>query len=386
VSRVRVVHVSDCFWPRTGGIESQVRDLANHQAAAGHAVHVLTATAGPGGAYRTTTTEPSGVRVHRMASPVTLGVPVHPLGGRLTRRAFELLRPDVVHVHAGVVSPFAHDGARAARALGLPLVITWHCMLTGVEGPLRFGSRLTGWRSAPAALTAVSTVAAQRVAAALDRDDVAVVTNGLDVDEWRPGNPSGVAAPPPPPLRVVATQRLAPRKRTVPLVRAFALAAKQLGREDGRWAMHLTLVGAGPDEFAVRREAERLGVADAVSLVGLVPRAELAARYRDQHVFLSASEKEAFGLAALEARASGLAVVARAGTGMSEFVADGVDGFLAPDDEGLAEALVRLATDAGLRERILEHNHRVPPAADFSDVLRAAEREYGRARRLVGLA
>lgn len=383
---MRVVHVTDCYPPRTGGIESQVRDLAEHQAAAGHAVHVLTATAAADGSLRSTSTERAGVRVHRMASAVTFGLPVHPLGGRLTRRAFELLRPDVVHVHAGVLSPFAHDGARAARGLRLPLAITWHCMLTGVEPVVRAGARLTGWADAPVAMSAVSTVAASRVAAAFGRDDVRVVTNGLDVADWRP--PAG--SPPPPeggPLLVVATQRLAPRKRSVPLVRAFLSAVDRLGRDAaGRPRALLSVVGSGPDEQAVRREVDRLGAADAVTLAGRVARAELPALYRGRHVFLSATEKEAFGLAALEARAAGLAVVARAGTGITEFVTDGVDGFLAPDDAELAQAVVRLATDDDLRARVLAHTRLVPPAADFTDVVAAAEREYARAARLVGRA
>ncbi len=381
---MRVVHVTDCYAPRTGGIESQVRDLAGHQAAAGHAVHVLTATAGPDGGLRTTTTEPTGVRVHRMASAVTFGVPVHPLGGRLITRALERLRPDAVHVHAGVLSPFAHDGARAARALGLPLAITWHCMLTGVERPVRFGARLTGWRDAPVALSAVSTVAAQRVAAALGRDDVAVVTNGLDVARWRPAGPVEASSPSDGALQVVATQRLAPRKRSVPLLRAFARAVDALGPgSDGGRPAHLTVIGSGPDEPAMKREIERVGVVDAVTMAGRIDRDALPALYRDQHVFLSATEKEAFGLAGLEARASGLAVLARAGTGISEYVSEGVDGFLAADDDELAANLVLLASDQALRTRILEHNRAVAPAADFADVLAAAGREYERAARLL---
>jgi len=384
---VRIVHVSDCYPPRTGGIESQVHDLAAHQAAAGHAVHVLTATRAADGSLRTTADEPTGVRVHRMASAVTFGLPVHPLGGRLITRALRMLEPDVVHVHAGLVSPFAHDGARAARALGQPLVITWHCMLTGAEWWVVAGARLMGWRDTPAAITAVSRVAADRVAAALSRDDVAVVTNGLDLAPWRAvasaraiETDDGAG-----PLRVVATQRLAPRKRSVPLVRAFAEALGRLrqGAEGGRRA-HLTVIGSGPDAAAVQREAERLGVADAVSLLGRVDRGTLPARYADQDVYLSAVELEAFGIAALEARAAGLAVVARAGTGITEFVADEVDGLLADDDDGLAEALVRLAVDRDLRRRILAHNREVAPAADFADVLVAAEQQYLRAARLAG--
>src|SRR5699024_12765511 len=94
--------------------------------------------------------------LHRMASPVTFGVPVHPRGRALIAKALRLLRPDVVHVHAGVVSPFAYDGARAARSAGLPLAITWHCMLDGVEPAWSVGSRLLGGRGAPPAACPVS--------------------------------------------------------------------------------------------------------------------------------------------------------------------------------------------------------------------------------------
>ncbi|WP_418606788.1 glycosyltransferase [Georgenia sp. SUBG003] len=123
MSGLRVVHVSDCFPPRVGGIETQVHDLAARQAAAGDDVHVLTATADPAlpGGGRRGSSLVDGVRVHRFASRATLGAPFHPLEDVLVPRALRQLRPDVVHVHAGVVSPFAFAGATAARRLGLPL-------------------------------------------------------------------------------------------------------------------------------------------------------------------------------------------------------------------------------------------------------------------------
>lgn len=384
---MRIVHVSDCYAPRTGGIESQVRDLAAHQARAGHAVHVLTATADAAGAHRSTVTEPSGVRVHRMASAVTFGLPVHPLGGRLLHRAIARLDPDVVHVHAGLVSPFANDGARAARALGVPLTITWHCMLNGVEAAIRVGARLTGWRTSPVALNAVSRVAADRVAAALGRDDVGVLTNGLDLARWVPGEATGEGddADVERPLRVVVTQRLVRRKRSVHLVRAVARAAEILGRDaTGARRIHLTVAGSGPDEAAVRREAARLGFADGVDVLGRVDREAIPELYARQDVYLSGARLEAFGIAPLEARAAGLVIVARTGTGIAEFVTDGVDGFLVPDDDALVDSLVLLASDVALRRQLLAHNRRVAPDTDFARVVIDAEREYARAQRLVG--
>ncbi|GMA32218.1 glycosyltransferase family 4 protein [Litorihabitans aurantiacus] len=395
---MRIVHVSDCFAPRVGGIETQVGDLAAHQVAAGHEVHVLTATAGapgddgdaPGGAggaggaggdrYRSVTTTAGGVRLHRIASRLVAGLPVHPRGSALIARRLRALAPDVVHVHAGVLSPFAFQGARSARAARLPLAITWHCMLDGVEAPLRFGARALRWDGESAALSAVSDVAAQRVAHAFPVEgapgEVGVLPNGLDVAAWAP---AGEARADDGVLRLVATQRVAPRKRTRTLVRTLAGAREVLGSG----AVELSIAGDGPDVAAVRREAERLGVADAVHLLGRVPRGDLPALYARHDAFVSPARLEAFGIAALEARTSGLPVVALAGTGITSFVTDEREGLLADDDAGLVAAVVRLAREEGLRERIAAHNRAVPPAADWRDVLAAAEREYARARRLL---
>ncbi|UFU03852.1 glycosyltransferase [Ruania suaedae] len=389
---MRIVHVSDCYAPRVGGIESQVEDLAAHQAGLGHAVHVLTATAGDDttsalGRYRESLTQPSGVRLHRIASPITFGLPVHPRGRALVRRALQLLEPDVVHVHAGVVSPFAYDGARAARALDLPLALTWHSMLDGVEPLVSLGSRATGWRRAPVALSAVSAVAAERVAQALGRSDVSVVPNGLDLTPWRAvaargeRAPSGSGA-----LRVVATQRLAPRKRAVPLIRIVAEAHRRLGRDEhGEPRIRLTLAGGGPAEHAVRTEVVETGTEDVVTVLGRIPRQTLPTLYRDHDAFIAPAELEAFGIAGLEARAAGLAVVAQAETGASEYVQHERDGLLATGDEEAVAALVRLAQDRELLARIRRHNSDVPPPMGWADVIGRAERVYARAREARGL-
>ena len=76
---MRIVHISDCFEPRVGGIETQVGDLAAHQVADGHEVHVLTATAAESGQsarYDGVRANSAGVMVHRIATPLVAGLPV----------------------------------------------------------------------------------------------------------------------------------------------------------------------------------------------------------------------------------------------------------------------------------------------------------------------
>jgi glycosyltransferase involved in cell wall biosynthesis len=402
---VRIVHVSDCYLPRTGGIETQVSDLARHQALAGHDVHVLTATLGEAGERGGVVDRDGPVHVHRLGARIPFDLPVNPGGPRLLHAALGDVRPDVVHVHAGVLSPFAFDGARIALRRGLPTAITWHCMLDGTVPALRAAVRLTGWGTARAALSAVSTAAAGRVREAFGAD-VGVVPNGMDLDLWaplartsrtgaaRPGDARGVDRPDAGapgvdgpvlegtdgPVRLVATMRLAPRKRAVPLVELVGAAARRLPR--GR--VHLTVIGDGPVRARVQQVVSAQGLGDVVTLRGRLTREQVRAAYADADVFLAPAELEAFGIAALEARTAGLAVVARRGTGIEEFVVDGTDGLLVADDPEMTEAIVHLARDERLLAGIRVHNREVRPEFGWARVLEAAEAEYRRAVALAG--
>ncbi len=383
---MRIVHVSDCFAPRVGGIENQVHDLGVQQAKAGHAVHVLTATAtergseGPGGSrYRASKTESEGLRVHRLASPLTFGVPVHPRGRAMIHRGLRLLEPDVVHVHAGVVSPFAWDGVRAARALELPTVITWHCVLEGVQRLFRMGTKVTRWKDDNFALSAVSDVVARQLHDIFGREDIAVVPNGLDLGPWRgaaakrESSDHGV-------LRVVASQRLAHRKRPMALVRILQRVHQRLGPGPGGEArIQLTIAGDGTSAGAVRTAIADAGLEHVVTMLGQVPRELLPTLYRDHDVFLSPVHLEAFGIAALEARASGLAVVGMADSGIAEFVAHGSEGLLNADDQGIEDSLVRLAQNPAWLQEIVQHNVGNPPPFGWEDVLDRVDDVYARA-------
>lgn len=373
---VRIVHVSDCYAPRTGGIESQVRDLARAQAAGGDEVHVLTATAGATGHHAPGDgpEDDGGVLVHRLGTPLPFDLPVNPAAPPRVRALLTLLRPDVVHVHAGVLSPFAFDGTRVAVDAGLPVAVTWHCMLDGVVGPLRAAVGATRWRSAPLALSAVSAAAARRVEEVFG-GPVAVVPDGIDLDAWSPTTAQRDATGP---LRLVATMRLAPRKRGPALVDVVARAARVLPRG----AVTLDVFGDGPVRPTMQRRADRRGIGDAVRLRGRLPRTQLLAAYADADVFLAPARLEAFGIAALEARTAGLVVVARRGTGVEEFVTSGEDGLLVADDAAMTAAVVRLATERGLLERLRTAAHARRPVHGWGLTVRTAREEYDRARSL----
>jgi N-acetyl-alpha-D-glucosaminyl L-malate synthase BshA len=138
------------------------------------------------------------------------------------------------------------------------------------------------------------------------------------------------------------TSNFRPLKRAVDTVEILA----RLKRKDAV----LVLLGDGPDIPLVREAAVRLGVLDRLRFLGEVPDAETVTAACDVALFPSSSES--FGLAALEALACGVPVVASRVGGLPEVVAHGETGFLEPvgDVAAMAARTQRLLDDEELRE------------------------------------
>jgi glycosyltransferase involved in cell wall biosynthesis len=81
---------------------------------------------------------------------------------------------------------------------------------------------------------------------------------------------------------------------------------------------------------------------------------ELLRLYRESDVFLLPTRAEAFGIAAVEASASGLPVIASTMGGLPDIVEDGVTGFLVPpgDVRALSDALEKVVSSPELRQRM----------------------------------
>jgi glycosyltransferase involved in cell wall biosynthesis len=88
---------------------------------------------------------------------------------------------------------------------------------------------------------------------------------------------------------------------------------------------------------------------------------------------------ESFGIAALEARFAGLPVVAHRGTGIADFVLDGVEGMLVADDDEMTERIVALATSPETLGRMRLHNATTDPPVSWADTIRLSESLYEQA-------
>ena len=110
----------------------------------------------------------------------------------------------------------------------------------------------------------------------------------------------------------------------------------------------LLIAGDGPERARLERDIRALGLdggAATAQCVGWLPADRLGALYAEAHAFAIASLNESFGIAALEARASGLPVIAMRRAGTSEFITHDQDGLLCDDDDDLARALESVMRD-----------------------------------------
>ena len=169
--------------------------------------------------------------------------------------------------------------------------------------------------------------------------------------------------------------RLVSRKRPLAMLRVLEQARAVL---DPAVALRATIVGEGPQRRVMEHRLRARGLTW-VQMPGRVDKGELRALHQGADVYLSAAQLEAFGIAALEAQAAGLPIVARRGTGTDDFVKDGVSGLLADSDAALAGALAHLAGELALRERMRAHLLASRPAQDWPGVITSTLGEYRRA-------
>ena len=136
-----------------------------------------------------------------------------------------------------------------------------------------------------------------------------------------------------------------PVKRIMDVIRVFEKAVQKV-------PSRLIMIGDGPDRSKAEAYCRVHHLRDRVFFLGNVPNLEEVLGACD--LFLLPSETESFGMAALEAMASEVPVIASRAGGLPEVVADGETGFLCPvgDVSAMAERAIAILGDGELRARM----------------------------------
>lgn len=192
-------------------------------------------------------------------------------------------------------------------------------------------------------------------------DKIAVNPYGVDLTRFAP-------AKPPAAKRVLFVGSVGVRKGVPWLIEAFRTLPSD-------WELHLV----GPVERGFETVLARLDLTRVV-LRGPLSGAKLPGEYHAASIFCLPSIEEGFGMVILQAMASGVAVIASTATGGPDAGSDGRDLLLVPpaNTGALAEALGRLAEDAGLRASLgANARARVADGFTWADYGRRAVALYG---------
>jgi L-malate glycosyltransferase len=268
----------------------------------------------------------------------------------LTTKIVEVARHnslDLVHVHYAIPNAVSAVLAREIVApQPLPVVTTLHGTDVTLVGNDPNYLETTRWGIIQSdAVTAVSESLRRTTIEQLGiQNQIDVVPNFVDPRRYERAREQTCARrwAKPGERVLVHISNFRPVKRVLDVVEVFK-------RVHARVPSRLLMVGDGPDRGKVEQHCRENRICHAITFIGSLPLVEEVLVGAD--LFLLPSETESFGLAALEALACEVPVVATRVGGIPEVVIDGETGYLCAvgDVDGMAAAALRLLTDDGLR-------------------------------------
>ncbi|WP_295456220.1 glycosyltransferase [uncultured Thiodictyon sp.] len=346
---MRVLMISDVYFPRVNGVSTSVQTFAREFVEQGHSVTLIAPDYGR--------SVPEPFEVLRIPSRA---LPVDPEDRLLRVRALRRHRADLatrgfdlVHIHTPFVAHYS--GVALARRLGVPTVESYHTFFEQYLDKyvplipaawLRFAAR----RFSAAQCNDVDALVApsQAMLRVLQRYGVttpaAVIPTGIKLDQFGRGDGAAFRArhgiPAQRPV-LVHVGRLAFEKNVDFLLRVLARVKRQVP------AVLLVVAGEGPARRDLQHQAHALGLAQNTLFVGYLERdGALEDCYRAGDAFIFASNTETQGLVLLEALALGVPVVSTAVMGTAEVLVDGCGCLIAPEEEqAFADLVVRVLAD-----------------------------------------
>ncbi len=285
--------------------------------------------------------EIEGSRVHYVDGWERAGKLRYLIHARRVRRLIREMKPDLLHalhltsygflaaladVHPCIVSVWGTDILEAPHLSPLHWAITRYALRRADH------VTATGVRLAEATVGYVP-----------QGKPVTVIPYGVDLEQFRPQARQASED-----VIIGNVGRLSPEKGLKYLLQAMA----EVVREQPR--VRLLLAGDGPDRERLEKLAGRLGLDERVEFLGEIPHEQVPQVLARLDLFAMPSTYEGFGVAALEAEAMEVPVVASAVYGIPDVVADGDTGLLVPPKNvgALTQALLQLATDEERRRQM----------------------------------
>lgn len=336
---LRIALVSEYYYPHLGGVCEHVHFFAREARRLGHEVDIITSR------IPHALPQPHVIRLGQSVPVYFNGSQARITVGRGLRRDMKQVlrdgRYDIVHVHSPLTPTLPLLAIEEADA---PVVGTFH---TYFDRSRNYGAFRSFFQRRLDMLRAAIAVS-QSTIVALERyfdADWMIIPNGIDTDLFRPEVPRPVGMRDDAPA-ILFLGRFDPRNGLSTLIDAFK---RVKGR--GRRAQ-LVVVGDGSHRSRYYRQAGR---DQDITFTGAVLDGR-PSYYAHSAIYACPTTKASFGITLLEAMACETPIVCSDILGFRDVVMHGREALMVPcgDTNALANGLVRLLDDAGLRARLGE--------------------------------
>ncbi|MFZ5647171.1 MAG: glycosyltransferase family 4 protein [Bacillota bacterium] len=344
---------TDSYRPYTSGVVNSIDLFTRELTGLGHEIKIFAPS------YRHCEKDSRVFRFASVPAPTNTAFSLAiPFSFRL-KPAMASFNPDIIHVH----SPFllGRLGTKYARALGIPLVFTFHTLYDLYVHYVPFGQQIAReitrkyyreFCNGCDLIITPTAIIAEHLRKNGVTTGIVTIPTGIDIDKFKnqdetwihcnyglPGN-----------TRVLlCVGRLGKEKNIGFIIDVFARV----------YPRHpdtvLVIIGGGPEESSLKGQARELGIQEKVIFTGMVQSDQIHRYYCSSYAFVFASVTETQGLVLGEAKAAGVPSVAVSAFGVSEMVKNGEDGFLTENSlDDFEEKLEIILRDKELRNRMGE--------------------------------
>ncbi len=380
---LKIAIASDWFYPKVGGIEAHIDELARRLLSAGHEPYVITHDY----RYLRPYSDDFPYPVVRFPASVYLKKYHVSFGSSQFWRINEFYKEvnfDITHVHS-IYSPLSVAVSKISRGIrGVPVVATNHSFygkppLDPVIRPL-VRHELKKVDTFIAVSTPVAEDTRRLLGDSIEGRPVFVVPNGIEVSRWRPPEPEerekareelGIKDE----LAILYVGRMTERKNAHKMPFILREALKLGGIPKDR--VKLLVVGDGPMRPVLEENLLKTGIGEITVMKNFVPRGELLHLYWASDLVVVPGLLETFSVVALEAMATGRPVVGHNGSGLSDVVSHGKTGLLSLNEKDMARNLALLLTDRELLVKMgFRARKRVERRFSWENVLKRLLRVY----------
>ncbi len=380
---MKILFVSDTYYPQINGVYYFVCRVGPMLQNKGHEIAVIV----PSENMTATFKKLDDLDVYGMPSLPVLYYPNirFPIAAMLKsrlRKIIEQFKPDIIHLQDHFL--ISKAVVELNKELKIPIIGTNHFMpenITILVKGQKWKQRIENflWKGFSEVYNQVKLVTTPtETGVAIIRSklkvDTVAISSGIDLSLFNPiGDTSSIKEkykiPDKPVLLYVG--RLDPEKHIEEILESVAIAIKQID-------FCFVIVGKGIRKAMLEKLTEDLGISEHVIFTGFVPDEDLPYFYKLGRIFIIASIAELLSLAALQAMASGLPIIAVKAAALVELVQDGENGYLYEEGNipAIVQAISNIVTDEPLYRKMSQKSIELVQKHDILRTLESFENLY----------